>query len=235
MNCAENSDSPYICRHRKTSGPHSVPAIIKQTGIESATSSNLHRQQVILFTMSKDTASIAPSEATTMVDEPESEQRTSILGEPIKRDHHDHYTSMMMADGGGFGMGASGANLLPPGFTDRSLVRIPIRMSDVYPNEIQQPAKKKSFFGKSSSAKEEIKVVMMSRGDYLRYWVKGNDGKFAASVIEPQEGRRAWYENQLAVNEEWIRNDPSLANNKGSTQRAIPFSNLGDAIGGAIS
>jgi hypothetical protein len=102
---------------------------------------------------------------------------------------------VMMGDGGaGFGFGAAGANLLPPGFTDKSLVRIPIKMSDIEGADPVQPTKKKGFFRKLSTGSPilsspgsggEMKVVMMSRGDYLKYWVKGEDGKFAPTVQEP--------------------------------------------------
>ena len=145
--------------------------------------------------MATGTQSIAPSEATTLVDGYVSmpEQRTTLLGRPIEQ-KHDHFTNVMMSDGaGGFGTGSAVANLLPPGYTDRSLVRIPIKMSDVDPSEVK-PAKKGGFLRKlsdglaaKSNPGDEIKVIMMSRGDYLKYWVKGEDGKFAPSVEEPPD------------------------------------------------
>ena len=38
----------------------------------------------------------------------------------------------------------------------------------------------------------------MTRGEYLRYWAKGEDGKFLPSVVEPAEGRRAWIQKKQA-------------------------------------
>lgn len=100
-----------------------------------------------------------------------------------------HGADMMMGDGAaGMAFGAAGANLLPPGYTDKSLVRIPIKMTDIDGVNPVQPAKKKGLFRKmsSSSASDgEIKVVMMSRGDYLKYWAKGDDGKYLPTVQEP--------------------------------------------------
>jgi hypothetical protein len=44
--------------------------------------------------MDKETGSIAPSEATTLVNEAEPQQRTSLLGKPIER-QHDTLTSKL--------------------------------------------------------------------------------------------------------------------------------------------
>ena len=135
-------------------------------------------------------------------------------------------------------MGSAGANILPPGYTDKSLFRIPIRESDLEP-EGQEPepepessniyspeiqVTKKGVFGglfkgmkgKTTSSRQKrresgFQMVMMSRKDYLSYWAKGEDGKFLPTVVEPPEGRRAWVKQQLELNEEWVRKDPSLA------------------------
>ena len=153
------------------------------------------------FKMTKETPNVPPAQATTLT------------GKPIQQ-YHDHFTSTMMAESAAPWVGNAGANLLPPGYTDKSLVRIPIRMSDVDPNEMQPAKKKGGFFRKlsssGSSSAGEMKVVMMSRRDYLKYWAKGDDGKFLPSVEEPPEGRKEWYRQQLELNEEWKRNDPSL-------------------------
>ena len=163
-------------------------------------------------------------------------ERTTLTGNPIPDREHDNHTTMMTAEGG-FGMGAAGANLLPPGYTDKSLVRIPIRQSDlepepeeaensdVYSPEIQMT--KKGVFGglfkglknKTSSSRQRqreggFQMVMMSRGDYLKYWAKGDDGKFLPNVQEPPGGRKEWLQRQLEINEEWKRNDPSLGETK---------------------
>jgi hypothetical protein len=124
------------------------------------------------------------------------EQRTTLTGKPIPegRPNHDHVCMMFMADGGGWGMGSAGVNLLPPGYTDDSLVRIPIRdadlepagvepepettSSDAYSPEIQVTKKGrfgglfKGLKGKTTSSRQKqreggFQIVMMSRGDYL--------------------------------------------------------------------
>lgn len=127
--------------------------------------------------MSKDNASIAPSEATTLInDDKPREGRTTLTGKPIKYEH-DNLGGMMLGDGGGFAARGVGANLLPPGYTDKSLVRIPIKMSDVEDAPATESdvktEKKGGFLGMFSSkrkeANEDIKVVMMSRGEYLKY------------------------------------------------------------------
>lgn len=170
--------------------------------------------------MSKDTQSIAPSEATTLVndDVKQQEERTSLTGGQI-RYQHDSHSGMMLGDGGGFAAPGVGANLLPPGYTDKSRVRIPIKrvdFEDVPPDQGSdiKTEKKGGLFSKFSSkrkeANDDIVVVMMSRGDYLKYWAKGADGKFLDSVIEPPEGRKEWMRKQLELNEEMKRQDPTL-------------------------
>lgn len=136
------------------------------------------------------------------------ETPTTLTGKPIKY-RHDNLTSVMMSDGGGFGAsGNAGANLLPPGFTDKSLVQIPVKVSDIG-SLSEQPKKKLSFLRKLSNAVagnndggEEIKVITMKRGDYLKYWAKGEDGKFLPSVEEPPEGRQEWVRRHLELDEQ---------------------------------
>lgn len=170
--------------------------------------------------MAKHTESIAASEATTLVnnDARMPEQRTTLTGKPLKY-QHDSSTNMMLSEGG-FAVGNAGANLLPHGYTDKSLVRIPIKMSDVEgeaakgTDPIKQP-KKGGFFRKLSGAMsdktggEEIKMVSMSRGDYLKYWAKGDDGNFLPDVVEPPEGRKEWFRKQVLLNEEMKKDTPS--------------------------
>lgn len=98
--------------------------------------------------------------------------------------------------------GSAGANLLPPAYNDNSLVRIPIRMSDVDETEIR-PMKKRGLFGRKSSSAVDMKVVMMSQGDYLKYWAKGEDGNFLPTVQVPPEGRKEWFRKQMELNEQW--------------------------------
>lgn len=177
--------------------------------------------------MQKDTQSIAPSEATTLVDDGKlQEQRTTLTGKPIEYEH-DHFSGMMLGDGGGFGTTSAGANLLPPGYTDKSLVRIPIKMSDVHGTEDTSHGtdikveKKGGLFGRFSSKRREanndIKVVMMSRGDYLKYWAKDDKGNFLDSVVEPPEGRAEWLRQQLELNDQMMREDPSLGKPRSSS------------------
>lgn len=171
--------------------------------------------------MSKDTHSIASSEAATLAGNngKQQEEHTTLHGRPIRRDH-DNLSNMMLGDGAGASP-TVGANLLPPGFTDRSRVHIPIKMSEIEggaPDSSEVKAEKKGGLFKKFSGKrkddEEIKVVMMSRGDYLRYWAKGNDGKYLDSVVEPPEGRKEWLRKQLELIEQMKRDDPSLGKQK---------------------
>jgi hypothetical protein len=144
-------------------------------------------------------------------------QRTTLTGKPLNHEN-DNLSGVMLGDGGaGFNAGTVGANLLPPGYTDASRVRVPIKLSDIPGYDThsldtdslkKESQKKTGFFRKLSNAfadksdsKDEIKVVMMSRGDYLKYWAKGEDGKFLPSVQEPPEGRREWVRKQLELNE----------------------------------
>lgn len=130
--------------------------------------------------MSKDSASTAPSEAPTLVDNNNSYvERTNLHGQPITQDH-DNLSGVMLGDGGGFAAPGVGANLLPPGYTDKSRVRIPIKWVDVGGKPSGESAseikteKKGGIFGKfsskrSESIEKEFVMVMMSRGDYLKY------------------------------------------------------------------
>ncbi|KAK5171915.1 uncharacterized protein LTR77_003552 [Saxophila tyrrhenica] len=157
--------------------------------------------------MANNPASTITSETNALLKEHSTQQPTTITGKPLKY-HHDNSVGIMNSESGGFTGGPP--NLLPPAFTDDSLVRIPIRMSDIYGTEVQVPKKKNGFFRRRSSVADEIKVVMMSRGEYLKYWVKGEDGKFAGLVVEPVEGRQMWFEKQLQLNQKWVEEDPSL-------------------------
>ncbi|KAI5370791.1 hypothetical protein Slin15195_G016630 [Septoria linicola] len=83
----------------------------------------------------------------------------------------------MFAEGGGFaGSNSAGANLLPPGYTDSSLVNIPIKISDIRRKEpsdvasdpaIQLESKKPGKlsrikgFVKHGSIKEDEEIVVV--------------------------------------------------------------------------
>lgn len=135
----------------------------------------------------------------------EGEPRTTLTGKPLDYSH-DALTNIMFSDVGFVGGdNAAGANLLPPGYTDKSAVRIPIKLSDIEGEPVKQE-KKRGFFRKMSNALsinaksgDDFKVVTMSRGDYLKYWAKGDDGQFLPNVEEPPEGRREWVRKQLEL------------------------------------
>ena len=173
--------------------------------------------------------------------------RTTLTGKPIEY-KHDNHTNMMMAETSGFGFGSAGANLLPPGYTDSSAVRIPIKLSDVpgftpaepY-NEPVKQEKKSSFFGKLKGGsggkrkESEIVVVRMSRGDYLKYWAKGEDGKFSPDVQEPPEGRAEWLRNAIELQKEWEKNDPLEQKRKSQSGFHFNSDSLANGISGIAS
>ncbi|KAK5126607.1 hypothetical protein LTR85_009541 [Meristemomyces frigidus] len=147
------------------------------------------------------------------------EPRTTLTGKPLNY-QHDPLAGLTFADVGfvGGGDNAAGANLLPHGYTDKSLVRIPIKAADLEGGAlpVKQVEKKGGMFSKLSSAFKDksdgdFKIVMMSRGDYLKYWAKGEDGHFLPTVKTPPEGRKEWVRQQLELNEQWMRDNPSLA------------------------
>ncbi|KAF2718350.1 hypothetical protein K431DRAFT_287739 [Polychaeton citri CBS 116435] len=177
--------------------------------------------------LDKDSASLTSSEATTLYDapRPQQQQRTSLTGKPLKYTH-DPFTNMISDSTD------AGANHLPPGYTDSSLVRIPIKFSDIGgplegssgganasadgPDPVQPPQhrRRSSLFrklmgqdaGGRSGGKSDaggMVVVKMSRGDYLKYWAKGEDGRFVESVVEPRQGRRQWVIDQIGKARDW--------------------------------
>ena len=131
---------------------------------------------------------------------------TTLTGRPLEY-NHDTLTNVMLGDGGA-GFTAIGANMLPHGYTDDSVLQIPIKLSDYEHSKdhLVVPEKKKGFLRRLSgsvqikqSSNEEFKMVKMRREDYLKYWAKGEDGKFLPTVEEPPEGRREWVERQLEL------------------------------------
>ena len=140
------------------------------------------------------------STASTLVNT-NNEPRTTLTGQSIPPHQHDHHTMMMYSDAG-MAFTNAGANLLPPGYTDTSMVRIPIKVSD-YATQPASP-KKRSFLSKLKHDNGvEIKVIAMSRGEYLKYWIKGDNGQFRPDVVEPPEGRAEWVRKQLELNDRW--------------------------------
>lgn len=164
------------------------------------------------------------STATTLLPEPQ--VRTTLTGRPITY-QHDNFTNMM--SDGSFGDGRQGANLLPPGYTDSSLVHIPIKVGEYLnsdnsasiedsakdsadnddPIKRAQPRRRsalsrlaKTLSGSSDGKGKkgddgELRIVDMSRGEYLKYWAKGEDGKFREDVVEPPGGRAEWLREKL--------------------------------------
>jgi hypothetical protein len=149
------------------------------------------------------------------------QQRTTLTGRPIEPYSHDALHNMFCAES----FQARG-NTLPPGYTDSSLVHIPIKTAeylgpkptssqststqfqDLGNDPIKREPKKASVFSRLSSkishgsssskhAAHDLRVVAMSRGDYLKYWAKGEDGEFLDSVVEPPGGRAEWLSNAL--------------------------------------
>jgi hypothetical protein len=140
------------------------------------------------------------------------EPRTTLTGRPIR---YEHDSLSNTCSGASFHVGA---NTLPPGYTDKSLVHIPIKTALYLPpapqpedaeNDIKRsPPRKGSAFSRLSSKFQNgiagnntdvdgMKIVAMSRGDYLKYWAKGEDGNFKDNVVEPPEGRAEWLANAL--------------------------------------
>jgi len=81
-----------------------------------------------------------------------------------------------------------------------------------------------------------MKIVAMSRGDYLKYWVKGEDGEFKDSVVEPPEGRAEWLANALERQEReglGRPTPPQIA--KGIEVRATVIGAVGAMMGSSVS
>ena len=134
--------------------------------------------------------------------------------------NHSGLASVMLSDGGGFASGSGSANFLPHRFTDESILTIPIPLADIEGDIVgggggDEAAadggggagkKKGNWFSRRMSGsqkgggkggKRECRSVKMTRGEYLKYWAKGEDGKYLDSVVEPEEGRREWVRKKL--------------------------------------
>ena len=73
--------------------------------------------------------------------------------------------------------------------------------------------------------------MAMSRGDYLKYWAKGDDGKFRDGVVEPPEGRAEWLANALERQEREGLGKVTAQRTKGTEGRAGAFGAAGALIG----
>ena len=133
-----------------------------------------------------------------------------------------------------------------------SLVHIPIKTALYLPpapqaeaveNDVKHPPHKGSAFSRFSSKlqngiatktndADEMKIVAMSRGDYLRYWAKGADGNFKDNVVEPPEGRAEWLANALERHEREGLVKPNPRMSKGTYAGAAAVSAAGALIGG---
>jgi hypothetical protein len=97
----------------------------------------------------------------------------------------------------------------PPDYTDTSLVRTPIKVSEYIIPSPQSPLIANERDGETTKEKEEetwdfekgvweggcgpggvggMEGCADDEGEYLRYWVKGGDGRFLERVVEPPGG-----------------------------------------------
>lgn len=135
----------------------------------------------------------------------------------------DPLNNLLTADGGAGFSGGGSANTLPNRFTDDSILTIAIPIADFAedaaapgtastaaqaPAQAENKTKKGSWFSRKMSAsgksgggttskKGEIRMVRMTRREYLAYWAKGEDGRYLPDVVEPDGGRRAWVLGKL--------------------------------------
>lgn len=202
----------------------------------------------------------AMSTASTLVpsQEPAQQQvRTTLTGRPIV--YQPDNLSNLWTDSSF----QAGANTLPPGYTDSSLVHIPIKTAQYLEpqateqqqgyelgNDVIKPSqktKKGSVFsrlsgkisshGNSSSSKDsdQLKIVAMSRGDYLKYWAKGEDGKFRDDVVEPPGGRAEWLARALERQEREGLGKVTPQHTRGTYGSATAFGAAGAMIGGVVN
>lgn len=187
--------------------------------------------------------------ASTLVPSPSTsgpEERTTLTGRPL---HYEHDSLSNTVSGESF---LVGANTLPPGYTDSSLVHIPIKtalylapttQSQDLENDVKRsPPRKGSALSRLSGRlqngiatktndADEMQIVAMSRGDYLKYWAKGENGEFKDGVVEPPGGRTEWLANALERQEREGLGKPTMQMTKGTYSRATVF----DAAGHLIS
>jgi hypothetical protein len=173
-----------------------------------------------------------------------SETRTTLTGRPLQ---YTHDTLSNTSCGDSFHVGA---NTLPPGYTDSSLVHIPIKITKYLQpsstqnldNDVkyQQPKKAHGVFSRlsgkfsghgSEKDDEGLKIVAMSRGDYLKYWAKGKDGKFRDGVVEPEGGRAEWLASALERQEREGLGKVTPRRTKGTEGGAHAVGSLGAMIG----
>ncbi|KAL0262442.1 hypothetical protein SLS55_001410 [Diplodia seriata] len=115
-----------------------------------------------------------------------------------KPDFHPGISNM---DCGSFS-GSGAPNLLPFRFTDESIINVPIPAEDLEDPESEShpPAteRRSSWMAKlgrklGNKGKQPILNVKMTRGEYLKYWAKDENGNYVGT--EPEgEGKRIWRE-----------------------------------------
>lgn len=180
--------------------------------------------------------SISPSEP---------QARTTLTGRPLR---YEHDSLSNTVSGESF---LVGANTLPPGYTDSSLVHIPIKtaaylapstqLQDAENDVKRSPPRRGSALSRLSSKlssgiatktndADDMKIVAMSRGDYLKYWAKGENGEFKEGVVEPPEGRAEWLANALERQEKEGLGKPTMQMTKGTYSRAAVFGAAGALI-----
>ena len=98
-------------------------------------------------------------------------------------------------------------------------VRVPINMTNLerkaennqQSNEEIMPAGIKDKvlrrLSLDKSRRDDIKEVVMSREDYLKYWAQDKTGQFLPTIQEPPNGRKIWIDRQMELNEEWHREE----------------------------
>lgn len=187
--------------------------------------------------------------ASTLVPSPSAsgpEERTTLTGRPLQ---YEHDSLSNVVSGESF---LVGANTLPPGYTDSSLVHIPIKtvlylapatQSQYLENDVKHSSPRKGSALSRLSSKlssgiatktddaDGMKIVAMSRGDYLKYWAKGENGGFKDGVVEPPGGRAEWLANALERQEREGLGKPKKQITKGTWSRAMVV----DAAGNSIS
>ncbi|KAI9894546.1 MAG: hypothetical protein M1814_001900 [Vezdaea aestivalis] len=130
-----------------------------------------------------DVASVMPSEATTMVNEPDM-QRFTATGRPMKKEEISSLGNMSFDF-----MGQAPQNL-PWRFTDDDIISVPVPIEDNAAAGTE--AKKKGLFGKmhqkiTGKTDKKFKVVQMTRREYLAKYAYDENGKYIGTEPAPKK------------------------------------------------
>ncbi|KAL1643069.1 hypothetical protein SLS58_005038 [Diplodia intermedia] len=137
------------------------------------------------------------SSATIETSEVPDMEHFTAAGRP-KPDFHPGISNM---DCGSFS-GSGAPNLLPFRLTDESIINVPIPAEDLEDPESEShpPAteRRSSWITKlgrklGNKGKQQILNVKMTRGEYLKYWAKDENGNYVGTEAEG-EGKRIWRE-----------------------------------------